>query len=77
MVLEICNERLTPLKVDFFSSFPKMLTCLTAKRKYLMYLQIPLHNDPSPISSTRASHLKLDDAECKDILENFKERSKN
>ena len=42
-----------------------------------MYLQIPLHNDPSPISSTRASHLKLDDAECKDILENFKERSKN
>ena len=33
-----------------------------------------LHNDPSPISFTQTSHLKLDDAEYKDILENFTER---
>ena len=32
-----------------------------------------LHNDPSPISSTGTSRLKLDDAEYKNILENFKE----
>ena len=37
-----------------------------------------LHNDLSTISSTRTSRLKLDNAEYKDILENFKERlSKN
>ena len=37
-----------------------------------------LHNDLSTISFTRTSRLKLDNAEYKDILENFKERlSKN
>ena len=34
-----------------------------------------LYNDLSTISSTWTSRLKLDNAEYKDILENFKERS--
>ena len=51
---------------------------ITASHKYLIYPQISLFyalcNDPSPISYTRTSCLKLDNAEYKDILENFKER---
>ena len=82
MVLEICNERLTPLKVDFFQQlsqnanlFDSKVEILNVPANSIFYV---LHNDPSPTSSTRTNHLKLDDAEYKDILENFKERlSKN
>ena len=82
MVLEICNEKLTPLKVDFLWQLSQNANLFDSKEEIL---NVPanssfytLHNDPSPISSTGTSHFKLDDAEYKNILENFKERlSKN
>ena len=82
MVLEICNERLTPLKEDFLQQLSQNANLFDSKEETLNVPVNPffytLHNDPSPISSTRTSRLKLDNAEYKDILVNFKERlSKN
>ena len=82
MVLETCNERLTPLKVDFLQHLSQNANLFGSREEILNAppnsIFYPLHNDPSPTSSTRTSHLKLENAEYKDILENFKERlSKN
>ena len=82
MVLEICNERLTPLKVDFLQQLSQNANLFDSKEEILNVpvnsIFYALHNDLSTISSTRTSRLKLDNAEYKDILENFKERlSKN
>ena len=77
MVLEICNERLTPLKVDFLQQLSQNANLFDSKEEILNVpassIFYTLHNDPSTISSTRTSCLKLDYAEYKDILENFKE----
>ena len=82
MVLEICNERLTPLKVDFLQQLSQNANLFDSKEEILNVpvnsIFYALHNDLSTISFTRTSRLKLDNAEYKDILENFKERlSKN
>ena len=82
MVLEICNERLTPLKVDFLQQLSQNANLFDSKEEILNvpvnFIFYALHNHLSTISSTRTSRLKLDNAEYKDILENFKERlSKN
>ena len=83
MVLEICNERLiTPLKVDFLQQLSQNAHLFDSKEEILNVpvnsIFYTLHNDLSTISSTRTSCLKLDNAEYKYILENFKERlSKN
>ena len=82
MVLKICNERLTPLKVDFLQQLSQNANLFDSKEEILNVpansIFYALHNDPSPISSTQTSRLKLGNAEYKDILENFKERlSKN
>ena len=82
MVLEICSERLTPLKVDFLQQLSQNANLFDSKEEILNVptnsIFYALHNDLSTISSTQTSHLKLDNAEYKDILENFKERlSKN
>ena len=78
MVLEICNERLTPLKVDFLQQLSQNANLFDRKEEILNVpansIFYTLHHDPSPISSTRTSCLKLDDAQYKDILENCKER---
>ena len=82
MILEICNERLSPLKVDFLQQLSQNANLLDRKEEIL---NVPansifdtFYNDPSPILSTRTSCLKFDDAKYKDILENCKERlSKN
>ena len=78
MVLEMCNERLTPLKVDFLQQLSQNANLFDSKKEIL---NVPinsifhaLHNDLSTISSTPTSPLKLDIAEYKDILENLKER---
>ena len=82
MVLEIFNERLTPLKVDFLQQLSQNANLFDSKHEILNVpansIFYALHNDSSPISSTWTSRLKPDDAEYEDILENFKERlSKN
>ena len=41
MVLETCNERLTPLKVDFLQHLSQNANLFAAERKYLMHPQIP------------------------------------
>ena len=82
MVLEICNERSTLLKVNFLEQLSQNAKLFDSKEDILNVpansIFYALHNDPPPILSPRTSRLKLDDAGYKDILENSKERlSKN
>ena len=57
MDLEICNERLTSLKVDFLQQLSQNANLFDSKEEILNVTANPifyiLHNDPSPISTTR------------------------
>ena len=56
MVLEIFNERLTPLKVDFLQQLSQNANLFDSKHEILNVpansIFYALHNDSSPISST-------------------------
>ena len=82
MIWEIFNERLTLLKVYFHQQLSQNANLFDSKEEILNLpassIFYALHNDPSTMSSTRTSCLKLGYAEYKDILEKFKESlSKN